>query len=281
MIDRQEFKLLVCFKTVYELESFSKASDFLLRSQPSVSFSIRQLEEQLGILLFDRTSRQNIVPTDAAHILYKKVNELLEIWNDTVYRINEISNHNTYCRIGASTAASVEALPSIVKTLSQNHQSIDIKINIDLSESLYTSIRNHELDLALVEIDVTENKHVRVIPLINDPLVLAGSATSNTWLLNTTRTSINQINEDYLFRNSIEPSSFIHVNSNYALLDLLESGVGCSIVSKSSIKNRNIEYTLLGDKYTRKISLIMPNPSSLAIDEINQTLTNWIEDYRR
>lgn len=267
MIERQEFKRLITFKVVYELQSFSKASDYLMKSQPAISTTIKQLELQLNVSLFERNQKHGIQPTESAHILYKKVNKLLEIWNDTIYRINEISNRNVFCTIGASTSTSMDLLPGFLVMLNKSHPNIDFKVKVDLSEHLYTDIMNKDIDLALVEISVTQNKHIIVIPLFYDELVLAGDFESNTWLLNTTRTSINQANETYMLENSITPANYVHVNSNPVLIELLSRGVGCSVVSLDSIKDMNIPYKRLGKKYIRQVSLLIASPPALIFDE--------------
>lgn len=49
-----ELRNLITFIHVAELGSFTKAAEQLGYSQPSVSFQIKQLEEELGCLLFER-----------------------------------------------------------------------------------------------------------------------------------------------------------------------------------------------------------------------------------
>ena len=52
------FKLLQTFLAVAEHSSFKKAADALFISMPAVSMQIKQLEEQLGVALFQRTTRK-------------------------------------------------------------------------------------------------------------------------------------------------------------------------------------------------------------------------------
>ena len=49
-----DLRSLNTFIQVSELASFTKAAERLGYSQPTVSFQIRQLEEELGVRLFDR-----------------------------------------------------------------------------------------------------------------------------------------------------------------------------------------------------------------------------------
>jgi len=52
---------LVAFEAAYRLKSFSRAADEIARSQASVSRKIRQLEDSLGVKLFDR-QRHDVIP---------------------------------------------------------------------------------------------------------------------------------------------------------------------------------------------------------------------------
>lgn len=65
------FKFLETFMVVYKTRSFSLAAQQLFITQPTVSNQIKQLELQLHTELFERKSRREIVPTEAANLLYK------------------------------------------------------------------------------------------------------------------------------------------------------------------------------------------------------------------
>ncbi|MEJ1311948.1 LysR family transcriptional regulator [Latilactobacillus sakei] len=52
------FKTLEIFKTVYETKNFTTAAQLLFLSQPTVSVQIKQLEESLDVVLFERNGRQ-------------------------------------------------------------------------------------------------------------------------------------------------------------------------------------------------------------------------------
>lgn len=277
MIDQREFKRLVAFKTVYELKSFSKASEFLLKTQPAISTLIKQLEGQLNVELFERQSKKQVTATDAAHLLYKKVVAILEMWNEAIYSINSLSNQNKLCRMSASTSTSPTLLPQLISSLRAFNDDVDYTLHSQLSEDIYQDVINRKLDLGLVEIDVPESHSLNIIPLYQDPLVLAGDFDSKIWILNTTRTSINMMNEIYLDEFNITPQNFVRVDSNAALLDLLMEGVGCSLVSLETIKDTDIPYKKIPEKYFRTFSLLVPNPPTIIYDEIEEGINSWVK----
>lgn len=280
MIDQKEFKRLIAFKTVYEMNSFSKASEFLLKTQPAISTLVKQLESQLNVKLFERTSKKHVVATDAAHLLYKKVITILEVWNETLYAINALSKQSKHCRISASTSTSPTLLPSLITEIERSKPDIDFTLKAQLSEEIYEDIMNRKLDIGLVEILVPVSHSVTVKKLYEDPLVLAGNIASNVWILNTVRTSINVMNELYLEEFNITPSNTIRVDSNASLLDLLEHNVGCSLVSLETIKHTQIPYKTLSPKYSRNFSLLLPNPPTIIYDDLEADIERWIMSHQ-
>ena len=63
-----ELRNLITFTNVAELGSFTKAGEQLGYSQSTVSFQIKQLEEELGCLLFERINH-TIALTERGHEL--------------------------------------------------------------------------------------------------------------------------------------------------------------------------------------------------------------------
>lgn len=63
------------FLSVYDLGSFSKAAKYCNVSQPTISKSIKSLEQSCNIVLFNRDTR-SLIPTESAHQLYPKCLEV-------------------------------------------------------------------------------------------------------------------------------------------------------------------------------------------------------------
>ena len=96
------FKLLKTFQIVYEQMNFSKAATCLYISQPAVSNQIKQLEEELGCSLFLRNGRQDVVPTRQAEVLYNRLLNLADDWQETLTALHQARLPKETCRIAAS-----------------------------------------------------------------------------------------------------------------------------------------------------------------------------------
>ena len=80
---------LETFLAVAEEKSFSRAAKRLHRTQPAVSQVIRNLEQELGELLLDRSSRDGTL-TDAGRVLQEYAQELLNLRNEARLSLVEL-----------------------------------------------------------------------------------------------------------------------------------------------------------------------------------------------
>lgn len=108
-----ETKQLKIFITVYKCGSFTKASELLSTSQPTISEQIKNLESTLCCKLFDRLG-QSIRPTRKAEILYQKAHSII----DDIQQLKEqlATEDQTVTGeliIGASNTPGVYILPRI------------------------------------------------------------------------------------------------------------------------------------------------------------------------
>ena len=90
-----ELRNLITFMNVAELGSFTKAAEQLGYSQSTISFQIKQLEEELSCLLFERINH-TVTLTQRGHELVSyahRVRELTEEFKENIAEEKEISGH--------------------------------------------------------------------------------------------------------------------------------------------------------------------------------------------
>ena len=77
------------FVEVAKQRNFTKASQILLVSQPSISKMVKSLEDELKVTLLDRSERQ-IQLTDAGVIVYEQAIKILQSVEDVYASVNEL-----------------------------------------------------------------------------------------------------------------------------------------------------------------------------------------------
>lgn len=165
---------LTIFSSVYRNRSFSRASEELGLSQPTVTEHMKKLESELGRKLFDRTGRA-IYPTREAEILYSRSLEVLDamdrLKDDMASAGGKIGGELI---IGASTIPGTYILPSLASEFRKDHESVTFEIVIEDSRRIGEMVLSHDLMLGVVGSTV-EDKRLEQVPFMGDRLILACS----------------------------------------------------------------------------------------------------------
>lgn len=159
-----DFLQLKYFKTTAELEHISKASQFLLVSQPALSITIKKLEEELGCPLFDRVGK-NIKLNANGEIVLKYVNKIFRNVSDMKRELSD-ANETDKGEVTLSIVASTGWLPEIVTGFKKLYPNIDIVIN----QKEYTN-RDNNADLYIYS--STEPAKSDEIMLLKEKCLLA------------------------------------------------------------------------------------------------------------
>lgn len=140
--------------TVYREKSISKAAQKLFVSQPSLSIMIRKIEEEIGVPLFDRTSKP-LRLTQAGEEYIKAAEAIAHIEKDFENYVNACSQLLTgSLTIGANQLLSSLVLPDYVARFIRRYPGVDLHMVDDNPTVLENMITSGQLDL------VIDNKHL-------------------------------------------------------------------------------------------------------------------------
>lgn len=132
---------------VYEAGSFRKAAKRFGMSQPALTWSIRQLEESLGVALFDR-SPSGIRPTPACETLIVRARLIVSEQNRLLADV-ERSNRNQAIVIGVHAMLLNSQFARTLAAYRQREPSVTLRVVEAYSADIITQLRRGELDLAL------------------------------------------------------------------------------------------------------------------------------------
>ena len=139
-----------CVEAVDRYKTFLEASFHLDRSQSSVSKSIRRLEEELGVILFDRTTRRvELTPAGRDFLEYGR--QILLCYEGILHSVQE---HRTqafgHLRIGNIYFGTNSRLDPLVAKFAKQYPSIEIDMREGMTTPLIQSLRAKELDVVFV-----------------------------------------------------------------------------------------------------------------------------------
>lgn len=86
-----DIRHLTYFLEVARLKSFTKASQSLYVSQPTISKMVKNLEDELGVQLFYRNGRQ-VEMTDAGQTMYTQASEITQSFQNLTSELNDLMN---------------------------------------------------------------------------------------------------------------------------------------------------------------------------------------------
>ncbi|MGY3766483.1 LysR family transcriptional regulator [Vagococcus vulneris] len=267
------FKLLQTFQTAYETRNFSHTAEELFMSQPAVSNQIKQLELQLNCVLFKRMGKSEMRPTKAAEILYERLLDLSDDWQDTLKLMQEQETKQVTCRMSASNTFASYYLPALMPDLLAAFPTVQFELSMGNSEEVLDSIKRHEIHLGFIEKPL-QTQGIERVPLLSDELVLAGNLESSRWLIREKESGVYHYTLRYLTENNINPN-YILVKNNDMIIGLLKQGIGKSIVSKKAIPPE-LSYRHINSDYQRLFYLIK---GSHLMDETYEEIKNYIENY--
>jgi DNA-binding transcriptional LysR family regulator len=154
---------LKVFVTVATEHSFSRAAIKLCRTQPAVSQAVHRLEEDLGELLFDRSTK-SVKLTRAGDALLPEAIRLLRMADETVATVRQLSERDrAVLRIGGDEPDAHILLPALSTfLLQQPHLSVEFRRVADLDVPA-------EVGAGTIDIGITTRERVPA-PLCSVPV---------------------------------------------------------------------------------------------------------------
>lgn len=173
MSPKVTLKQVRAFVTVAQQGSFTRASERLALSQPALTTVIRQLEQTIGINLFDRTTRRVSLTSEGSDFL-PTAERLLTDFDLAITDIRAIAERRRgRVSIAALFSVATMILPGAVREFAGSYPAISIHLRDDNSAGVRRRVRLNEVDFGFAgrEDDDPELEYVRVF---RDPLILVG-----------------------------------------------------------------------------------------------------------
>jgi len=259
-----DFKQIEAFVNVYRLRSFSLAGQAMYLTQPTVSSHINDLENELGVKLFDRSSR-DIIPTEAADDFYRYAVSILET------RTRAINSLNVYkekiegrLELAVSTIPGQYLLPRVMKGFNTLYPHIMFIINQGDTQEVIKEIRQKKFQLGIVGARFADNK-LEFETLCSDRLLLITSTdfkgsshyqikkkegteslitldelVSMPFIVRERGSATRQEFETALKARGLNPESLsivAEMNSTEAIKCAVKEGLGVSVVSARSVED--------------------------------------------
>lgn len=264
---------------VAENKNFTLAAEKCFVTQPTLSMQIQKLEEELGVLIFDRSKK----PIQLTEIGQKIVTQAKNIVNES-YRIQDIVDQQKgfvggEFKIGIIPTITPTLLPMFLNNFIKKYPKIKLIIEEHNTQEIITRLKNGHLDAAIAATPLEDEK-IKEIVLYYEPFVAYlpenhnNSQKKEIEVADLDSDNILLLQDGHCFRDGIlnlcksaglqENSSFqIESGSFETLIKLADEGLGITLLPYLHTLNLNDNDKLklrpfVDPKPSREVSLIFP-----------------------
>ncbi len=130
--------------------SFSLAAEHCFVTQPSLSMQIKNLEEELGIVLLDRTKKP-VIATQAGRVVIENARQAIKAFNYVKESVNELRGEvSGTLNLGVIPSIAPYLLHRFIPEFLARHPKIDLEIREMKTEDLVASLQRDALDAAIL-----------------------------------------------------------------------------------------------------------------------------------
>ncbi|MBM4763555.1 LysR family transcriptional regulator [Bacillus sp. B15-48] len=255
-----ELRQLKYLQAIIEEGSFSGAAKKLHMTQPPISQQLKNLENELGIPLIERTTKK-VVATEAGKKLYEKATEILDLVELAHEEMKELKEGITgTLSIGTITTLGSELLPSKIQHFRKHYPLVNFQIHEGSPTRIVELLENRIVELGVTRLPINSQIY-NMIRLPEEPMI---AAMNHEWDISNGFPYINLSNlenkplmllrrsqvtstynhtlfdpeqmEDIFKTIKFEPTIISESDNIATLLNWAYHGIGIAIVPKSAMK---------------------------------------------
>ena len=270
------------FFAVAKYGGFTIAARRLGLSQPSISLQVKNLEQELGAQLFDRSSRRVTLTTDG-EVLFDMARRLFET-EDEIRAVFEGSARYQAARLTVSTNQSVAAhiLPPLLEKYTTLFPHVEVNIHNMRTADILDSLAGRGTDLGIILIDPRrEGLEVRPIlpyemvlitprdhPLSRRRRVTLDDLTGFPFISYTHDTETRQLIDQPFHANGLKTSVRMALGSTDLIIKYVSLGYGISV-----IHNLNIDEATRENLHIRPLKRHFPRQHAYLISRQEEPLS--------
>ena len=238
-------KQLYSFEAVVRLGGFTSASKELHITQPAVYMQVQQLQQNIGAKIFNINGK-TITPTFIGKKIYETAVRAINVVENSKLEIEQNLNPDSgHLQIAVATTAN-SFVSRLLSRFKKEYPKMTFYIDVTNRHALLDNLKNNNADLVIM------GEPPKNIPLISSAFMknpLIAIAHPDNELLNKKKISIKDLNKETLLTREIgsgtritierftglDFSSDIQINSNEAIVEAVQAGLGIGFVSKHSV----------------------------------------------
>jgi len=248
------------FITVVSTGSVSKAAPQLFVSRPAISRALKELEEEMGVPLFARTA-SGLELTKIGRVVYSNFKKIQQVLNQTRVQLNNYKEmqkdySQEILRFGLSPVTAVTFFPEFYQAFTAASPQIKLTtVEYDYSRCV-AALNDGALDFLLITdslinklppgfqaLDFCENELALAVssdhPLAHNSFVTVEDFKDESLIYLATHSDVEQLIDKRFIALGYTPQVIIRTQQISAVAEFVSKGLGCSILTKWSIPDRD------------------------------------------
>lgn len=268
------------FELVATLGGFTRAAEAIGLSQSAVTRQIQNVEEKLGVLLFERTTRK-VTLTDAGRSLLNEARKLNGSLEDVLLRFREAHVDGIKrVRVGFSRTIGLASLPGFLAPFHREAPEVRLQVSHDSSESLIASLLDHSLDIAVVSSPKRISSALEVRHRFTDEfeLVLGANhelpggkspfsasrirswAGRQSWIMLDTKSNTGRNAAEWFKAQGWPVAPVMELDNFEVIIHLVAMGLGASVVPRRALaaypRKHSLQRLPLSRRFSREIVMV-------------------------
>lgn len=138
------------FLSVANCGSFSQASEHCFVTQPSLSMQVKALEEELGVILLDR-SKKPVIPTEAGKVVLEQIRTVLKEFNTIKEVVAEMKGETAgKMRLGVIPTIAPYILHKFIPAFAKKYPKVELEIREMVTADIVDALNKDRIDAAIV-----------------------------------------------------------------------------------------------------------------------------------
>lgn len=237
------------FEAVARNLSFSRAADELFLTQPAVSMQVRQLEDLVGLPLFEQVGKK-IHLTEAGKALTTYARDVARVLREAEAAFAAMKGmKDGELNIGVVSTAKYFA-PNLLARFRVQHPGVRLRLSVDNRETILRLLRDNDIDLAIMgrppedppTVAQVFADHPLVVvaapdhPLAGRKRVRVEDLVDETFLIREAGSGTRRAMEKFFEDNAIRPQNPLEMSSNETIKQAVMAGMGLGFLSAHTIE---------------------------------------------
>lgn len=223
--------------------------------QPTVTFHMKSMEQELGVQLFETRSGKTML-TEAGRSLYHyavKINALAQEAGRVVKEFDELGRGTL--KIGASYVPGTYLLPKVLSGFAKAYPRITLSLQVKTAPVIRELLRNHEIDLGILSTEPFQSAPLIAETVCEDELVVVfaprhrlaaypqlypDQLSEAPFLLHGPESSTRQMTDRWVQSNRVQLKAHMELDSLEAIKQVVMQGESVSFVSRQAVQ-REVE----------------------------------------